>query len=403
MTMTTTPSLRDVISGETDAITAIRRDLHAHPELMFEESRTSKVVLDELRRLGIECKGGYARGTGVVGYLPATVETGAKAVALRADMDALPIVEKTGAAHASTNPGVMHACGHDGHTAMLLGVARVLSQTEHRPRPVTLVFQPAEEGGGGGAMMCDEGALKGEAGGGLGVPVGEIYGLHGWPGMELGTVATRPGPMMASTDEFLITVKGKGGHAAWPHECRDPVVAASAIVMALQTVVSRSTGPLEAGVCTVGRITGGTVDNIIPEEVELEGTTRALLPEVRERLEKRVREIAELTARAHGCEAHIDWRVGYPVTRNDEALAAKAMEITRGALGGERVMLAEQPVMGGEDFSYYGHHVPACFFFMGLRPRGADHYPELHTPQFDFNDDAIATGVELLSTLALKA
>lgn len=403
MTMTTTPSLRDVISGETDAITAIRRDLHAHPELMFEESRTSKVVLDELRRLGIECKGGYARGTGVVGYLPATVETGAKAVALRADMDALPIVEKTGAAHASTNPGVMHACGHDGHTAMLLGVARVLSQTEHRPRPVTFVFQPAEEGGGGGAMMCDEGALKGEAGGGLGVPVGEIYGLHGWPGMELGTVATRPGPMMASTDEFLITVKGKGGHAAWPHECRDPVVAASAIVMALQTVVSRSTGPLEAGVCTVGRITGGTVDNIIPEEVELEGTTRALLPEVRERFEKRVREIADLTARAHGCAAHIDWRVGYPVTRNDEALAAKAMEIARGALGGERVMLAEQPVMGGEDFSYYGHHVPACFFFMGLRPRGADHYPELHTPQFDFNDDAIATGVELLSTLALKA
>ena len=400
--MTTTPSLRDVIQSETGAITAIRRDLHAHPELMFKETRTSKVVLDELTRLGIECKGGYAGGTGVLGYLPATVETDATAVALRADMDALPIVEKSGAAHASTNPGVMHACGHDGHTAMLLGAARVLSQTEHRPRPVLFLFQPAEEGGGGGEKMCAEGALKGEAGGGIGAPVGCIFGQHGWPGMELGTVATRPGPMMASTDEFLITVKGKGGHAAWPHECRDPVVAASAIVMALQTVVSRSTGPLEAGVCTVGRITGGTVDNIIPEEVELEGTTRALLPEVRERLEKRVREIAELTARAHGCEAHIDWRVGYPVTRNDEKLAARAVEIARGALGGERVMLAEQPVMGGEDFSYYGQHVPACFFFMGLRPKGQDHYPALHTPTFDFNDDAIATGVELFCSLALK-
>lgn len=401
--MATTPGLRSAIEDEVSAIAAIRHDLHAHPELMFEESRTSRVVIDELTRLGIECKGGYAKGTGVIGYLPATVETDATAVALRADMDALPIIEKTGAAHTSTNPGVMHACGHDGHTAMLLGAARVLSQTEHRPRPITFVFQPAEEGGGGGAMMCDEGALAGEAGGGLGAPVGCIFGQHGWPAMEVGTIATRGGPLMASTDEFVITVKGKGGHAAWPHECRDPVVAASAIVMALQTVVSRSTGPLEAGVCTVGRITGGTVDNIIPEEVELEGTTRALLPGVRERLEQRVREIADLTAKAHGCAAHIAWRVGYPVTRNDETLTDRAMEIVRGALGGERVMLAEQPVMGGEDFSYYGHHVPACFFFMGLKPKGADHYPELHTAAFDFNDDAIATGVELFCSLALNA
>ncbi|MGP1273079.1 MAG: M20 metallopeptidase family protein [Phycisphaerales bacterium] len=402
MTTTTEPmNLRAAIEDAVPDLVEIRRDLHAHPELSFQERRTSGRVCEELDRLGIGYKAGLAGGTGVVAHLPATDGSKGDCVALRADMDALPITEASGKPYASTSPGVMHACGHDGHTAILLGAARVLSRATHRPRPVSFIFQPAEESGGGGEKMCEDGALLGEAAGGLGAPVARIYGLHGWPSLELGRIVTRPGPMMASTDEFLITVRGVGGHAAWPQQCKDPVVAAAAVVMSLQTVVSRNAGPLEAAVCTVGRIAGGTVDNIIPETVELEGTTRALLPEVRSRLEERVRAIATGVAQAHGCTAEIRWNHGYPVTRNDPALADRALGTLRRVFGAERVGVVDQPVMGGEDFSYYGQHVPACFFFLGTRPAEADRPMQLHTSSFDFNDDAIAMGVETFCTLAL--
>lgn len=407
--MTTLPrvDIKSLIGSALPELVAIRHDLHAHPELMWQEERTSALVQRELAALGIEYKSGLAGGTGVVGYLPATTgEAGARSVALRADMDALPITEETGLPYSSTRDGVMHACGHDGHTTILLGAARTLAAIEERPNPVTFVFQPAEEGGGGGQRLCAEGMLKGgtknDDTSGLGNPVGRIYGLHGWPSEPVGTVTTRPGPLMASTDEFLITVRGRGGHAAWPHLANDPVVAASAIVMSLQTIVSRSTSPVDSAVCTIGRIAGGTVDNVIPEAVELEGTTRALTPEMRALAEERVRTIAEQVARAHGCTAQIRWNVGYPVVKNDKDMTGRFFELAREVLGETNVRLAETPVMGGEDFAYYAEHVPACFYFLGLRAEGAAGHPELHTPRFDFNDDAIATGVEMMARLALS-
>lgn len=396
-------SIKDCIATELPELIEIRHDLHKHPELMWQEERTSAVVQQELSKLGIEFKAGLAGGTGVVGYLPATSgDKDAPSVALRADMDALPITEETGLPYSSTRDGLMHACGHDGHTTILLGAARVLAKTENRPNPVTLVFQPAEEGGGGGQRFCKEGMLEGGLGGGVGNRVGRIYGLHGWPNEKVGTVKTRPGPLMASTDEFLITVRGKGGHAAWPHLANDPVVAASAIVMSLQTLVSRNTSPVDSAICTIGRIQGGTVDNVIPEAVELEGTTRALTPEMRKLAEERVREISAHVARAHGCTIDIHWNVGYPVVKNDPNMVDGFIPLASEVLGEQNVFHAETPVMGGEDFAYYAEHVPACFYFLGLRPEGADHFPELHTPRFDFNDDAIAVGVEMMSRLAIE-
>ncbi|HED53364.1 MAG TPA: amidohydrolase, partial [Phycisphaerales bacterium] len=236
----------------------------------------------------------------------------------------------------------------------------------------------------------------------LGPNVSRIYGLHGWPSLPLGSMTTRPGPLMASTDEFLLTVRGRGGHAARPHQTNDPVVAASAVVMALQTLVSRSTSPVDSVVCTIGRIEGGTIDNVIPEAVELEGTTRALTPEMRAHAERRVREIAEHTARAHGCSVDVQWSVGYPVVRNDAALVERFIEIARDAIGAGQVELAEKPVMGGEDFSYYAERIPACFFFLGLRRPGETSPPELHRPNFDFVDEAIPVGVKLMASLALR-
>ncbi|MEN0020914.1 MAG: amidohydrolase [Planctomycetota bacterium] len=417
MTTTSAPAtrlpdatLRSLIEDELAHLVSLRHDLHQTPELCFTEHKTSARVQAELDAIGLDYKAGLAE-TGVVGFLPATDQNGnggasAKSIALRADMDALPITEQTGKPHASQTPGLMHACGHDGHTAILVGAARVLSKIEHRPKPVTFVFQPAEEGGGGGEKLCDAGVLLGQAGGGIGTPVERIFGLHGWPNLGLGTVATRPGPMLSAVDDFVVTVKGKGGHAAMPHQCIDPIVASAAIVQALQTITSRSTSPLDSVVCTVGRFEGGTADNIIPDSVELEGTIRTLTAETRSATERRFKDIVTATARAHGCDADIDWRPGYPVTHNHDDATETFFEVARRAIGDDRVQLMPDPAMGGEDFSYYGLHVPACFFTLGLTPGhegfGLASVPQLHQPTFDFNDDAIALGVELMVRLALE-
>jgi len=399
-----TDQLRSAIDTHIAELIAIRHDLHEHPELMFEESRTSGVVTRELGALGIGFKSGLARGTGVVAHLPATGGGKSEAVALRADMDALPILESTGCAYASKTPGTMHACGHDGHVTMLLGAARVLGGLGHRPNPVTFVFQPAEEGGAGGRHMCDDGVLLGEEGGCIGARVGRIFGMHGWPTIPIGVVSSRSGPLLAATDEFFITIRGVGGHAAYPHLCKDPIVAASGVVTALQTIASRTVSPLDSVVCTVGKIAGGSATNVIPETVELVGTMRTLRGETRVVAKDRLFAIAESVAAAHGCKAEVEYHEGYPVTHNDDALTEHFFGIARDTLGAERVELTPEPQMGGEDFSYYGRHVPACFFLLGLLPEGGDptRTPMLHQPEFDFNDDAIATGVEIFCRLALS-
>jgi len=393
--------IQELIGRALPELVSIRHDLHEHPELMYEERRTSQVVQRELEVLGVRFKAGLAGGTGVIAHLPAGDAGDRPSVALRADMDALPIAERTGKDYASKTPGVMHACGHDGHTAILLGAARVLAALPDRPNPVTFLFQPAEEGGAGAQKMCDDGVLRGDSDGGIGPPVDRIFGLHGWPGLEVGHVATRPGPLLASTDEFTITVHGQGGHAAYPHLTHDPIVAAAAIVTALQTIASRSMAPIDAVVVTVGTIRGGSANNVIPETATLTGTVRTLLPETRDLARDRLFALAQRTAEAYACRGEVDWHVGYPVTNNDPAATEHVLSIARRALGNERVSIVPDPTMGGEDFAFYGKHVPACFYLIGVRPPGASTYPNLHQPEYDFNDDAIPVGVEMMCRLAL--
>ncbi|MEM1423905.1 MAG: amidohydrolase [Planctomycetota bacterium] len=396
-----TSSLAGLVEEAADRATHLRRDIHAHPELMFEEVRTAGVVADELDALGIAHKTGLAKGTGVIGFLPATARApeDAKTVALRADMDALPITEETGVAYASTNTGVMHACGHDGHTAGLMGVARVLSQSAERPNNVMFFFQPAEEGGGGARYLCEEGAMDGSI---IGRPVDVVYGAHGFPDLELGRVSVRDGVMFASTDEFVLTVEGKGGHAAYPHLSVDPVVVAAHIVTALQTVVSRRVSPADSAVITVASVHAGTTYNVIPDACEMKGTIRAITTETRRYLEEEFRLIVNNVAAAMGASASIEWIPGYPATVNDEAPGAVFREVARGAIGEELVEEKPMPTMGGEDFSYYGAHAPACFFLVGLRPKGWHTSPGLHTPRFDFNDEALPVSIGLMSRLALR-
>ena len=402
MSASTRTHLRDLIQRELPSLIELRHDLHAHPELMYQEQRTSRVVARELDAIGVAYKPGLAGGTGVLAHLPATTGAQGPSVALRADMDALPIHENTGKPYASTVPGVMHACGHDGHTAMLVGAARVLRQLDDRPNPVTFIFQPAEEGGAGAARMCDDGALRGEGAGGLGTPVARVFGLHGWPDYELGTVGTRPGPLLAATDEFDAVITGRQAHAAYPHQGADPIVASCAIVTALQTIASRNVGPLDSCVVTVGQINAGSAHNIIPRSASIGGTIRTLTPQTRELAVRRVREIIERTADAHGCEASVEHREGYPVPYNDEGEAERFFRVADEALGRERVARVEHPTMGGEDFSFYAQHVPACFAVLGVRPAGAPSWPRLHQPEYDFNDDAIGLGVEMLCRMALS-
>lgn len=400
-----TTNLRATVQKELPDLIRIRRDLHQNPELSWHEKRTSALVAKELAALGIKTRTGLARGTGLVGYLPPSrggVPTaGGQTIALRADMDALPILEATGKAYASRTPNVMHACGHDGHTAILLGAARTLSKTPDRPSGVTFVFQPAEENGGGGEQMVLDGALRGEAGGGVGPKVDRIFGLHGWPSLTVGHVGSRPGPLLAATDDFVVTIRGVGGHAAFYHVARDPVMTASHVVVALQTLASRGIDPREPVVCSVCQINAGSANNIIPETCAFTGTIRTLSPIVRQSAKELFFRIVEATAAAHGCRAEIEWQPGYPVTSNDHSMTERFFSVARDAVGAERVVVMPSASMGGEDFSYYGQQVPACFFCLGLTPAGQQPSAQLHQPGFDFNDDAIGTGVELMCRLAL--
>ncbi len=381
------------IAGELASLVAIRHDLHAHPELGYQERRTSGVIVRELTSLGIAHRAGLAGGTGVVAHIPATEQTSRKSVALRADMDALPITEETGVEYASTNPGVMHACGHDGHTTILLGAARVLSRLPHRPRPVTLLFQPAEEGGAGAKKLCEDGCLEG---------VEKVFGLHGWPELPLGVLATRPGPLLAATDAIDTTIHGSQAHAAFPHMGHDPIVAAAHVVTALQSVASRNVSPLDSVVVTIGMLHAGSARNVIPATATLAGTIRTLRPETRVLARKRVKEIAEQVSAAMGCRAEVRLEEGYPATVNHAGATDEFFRVAKACFGESRVRGVDEPVMGGEDFSFYAQRVPACFFMLGVRPDGATGYPSLHQPTYNFNDDAIGTGVEMMCRLALE-
>lgn len=401
-----TSPFRPLIEKHLPSLRALRHDLHRHPELCFEEKRTSSVVIRELEALrlkpvtGIGAATAGQKGTGVTAFIPATKNAAnAPTIALRADMDALPITENTGCSYASATPGLMHACGHDGHTAMLIGAARVLMELKDRPNNVVLIFQPAEEAGMGADKMIRDGVLDGRI---HGHKVSSIYGLHGWPDQPLGTVAVRPGAMLASTDDFIVTIRGKGGHAAMPHLCTDPIVAMAQVISAIQTISSRSISPFEPLVITVAAVHAGTVNNVIPDTVEFIGTMRTVSAEARKFGEAEFKQIVSATAQAMGCHADIQWNTGYPMTRNDPDATERVRAVARAVVGEASLHVREHPTMGGEDFGCYGPHAKAAFFFLGLRRSESDPVIGLHTPEFNFNDDAMPSGIAMLVGLALE-
>ena len=366
-----------------DEITAWRRDLHAHPELQFDVHRTAASVADKLKAFGCdEVVTGFGR-TGVVGVIhgrqPAD-KADKKVIGLRADMDALPIEEATNAPYMSTVPGKMHACGHDGHTAMLLGAAKYLSETRNFAGTAVVIFQPAEEGGAGGLAMVKDGLMDRFG-------ISEVYGMHNYPGMPVGQFAIRPGPLMAAADTLFIDIEGVGGHAARPHFGVDTILVGAQIVNQIQSIVSRNVDPLKSAVISICMFQAGHTDNVIPQTAHLRGTARSLSPEVRDLLEARLHEVVEGTARLYGAKAKLTYKRGYPVLRNHEQQAAFAASVAGGVVGDARVDQTVAPVMGAEDFSYMLEARPGAFIFVGNGNSAG-----LHHPAYDFNDEVIPVG-----------
>jgi hippurate hydrolase len=372
-----------------EKIVALRRDIHREPELGFDTKKTAEKVLAALGGLPLDIETGIARN-GIVATLRGRE---GPTVALRADMDALPIEEETGLPFSSWIGGRMHACGHDGHTSMLVGAAHALSREALRDRlngSVKFVFQPAEEGGGGGRVMVDEGVAD---------DVSSIFALHLWPGLPFGKVATKAGPIMAAADAFEMEIIGSGGHGAMPHLAADAVVIAAQVVTALQTVVSREVDPVEPAVLTVGEIGAGTAFNIIPEKARLGGTVRTLNPDLRERMPGRMEAVARGVAKGMRGDANLDYIFSYPVTANDEGAACRALGVAEELFGGHSVLELSNPSMGAEDFAYYLEKVPGAFIWLGV---GED-VSGLHTPQFAFDEEILPRGSALLAALALES
>ena len=362
----------------------LRRDIHRHPELAYEEHRTSALVADKLRQWGYSVTTGLG-GTGVVGQL--VRGTGKVRIGLRADMDALPIEENNGLAWSSCKPGLMHACGHDGHTAMLLAAAQMLALQTTWSGTLNLIFQPAEEGGGGALRMMQDGLFEQ-------FPCDSIYAMHNMPGFPQGQLVFRNGPTMASSDYMSITLQGQGGHGAMPHRANDPLVAAASLIMALQTVVSRNVDPLQPAVVTVGSIQAGKANNVIPDTAQLEISVRALDPQVRVHMRQRLHELVQLQAQSYGVKAHIDWRDGYAVLVNDAQCTAQALQVARKHFAPEQIVDNGPMLTGSEDFAFMLERVPGCYLFIG---NGAGQEPGacmVHNPAYDFNDHNIAIGAQ---------
>lgn len=372
-----------------DDMVAWRHHLHANPELGFEEHLTSAFVVERLRAFGVdEIHTDIAR-TGVVAVVHGRGP--GRRVGLRCDMDALPLTEQTGVAYASKTPGRMHACGHDGHTTMLLGAARYLAETRAFDGEVVLIFQPAEEGSGGGRVMIEEGLFER-------FPVDAVFGLHNWPGAAVGSFAICKGPIMAATDTFTVTIKGQGGHAALPHTTADTIFTASAVVQALQGVVARNVPPKDAAVVSVTRISGGDAYNVLPGATELWGTVRTYTPEMRKLCQDRLETICAGVATVNGCAASIDYRRGYPPTVNSDDETDFAADVAAEIVGENRINRQATPSMGGEDFAYLLQERPGAYILMGNG--SGDRGRVLHSPNYDFNDESLSFGVSYWVRLA---
>ena len=360
-------------------IAAWRQDIHAHPELLYDVTRTAGSVAEKLREFGCdEVVPGIGR-TGVVGVIRGRKGAG-RAIGLRADMDALPIEEATNLPYKSTVPGKMHACGHDGHTAMLLGAARYLAETRNFAGTAVVIFQPAEEGGAGGKAMVEDGMMDRFG-------IAEVYGMHNFPGLPVGQFSIRPGPIMAAADYISIDIEGKGAHAARPHLGIDSVLVGAQIVNQLQSIVSRNVDPLESAVVSICVFRAGNADNVIPQTAQLRGTARSLTPAVQDLLEKRIPEIVEGTAKLYGATARVKYRRGYPVLENHADQTDFAAAVAGEVAGKDKVDIAMAPVMGAEDFSYMLKARPGAFIFVGNGDSAG-----LHHPAYNFNDEAIPYG-----------
>jgi amidohydrolase len=376
------------VAASLDELTQIRRDIHAHPELGFEEERTADIVAAKLKEYGCEVHRGLAT-TGVVG----TIRKGnsLRAIGLRADMDCLPMQELNEFSHRSTHAGKMHACGHDGHTTMLLGAAKYLAKTRNFDGTVHFIFQPGEEGHGGGRVMVEQGLFEK-------FPCDAVFAMHNRPGMPVGNIGTRPGPLLAATDRFEITVKGKGTHAAHPHSGNDPFIITAQIVLALQTIPARNVDPIDSTVVSVGFVKGGSAVNVIPDEVHIGGTVRTFRPETQDLIERRIGEVVRGTAAAFGGEAQLSYRRGYPPTINHEEETYFAADVAAEVCGADHVSRTVPPTLGGEDFSYMLQAVPGAMCWLGNGPGEGGCF--LHNARYDFNDTALPYGVSFFVRLA---
>jgi len=372
-------------------LVALRRDLHAHPELAFAERRTAGTVAAALRASGLEVHEGIA-GTGLVGVL--RCGSGQRSIGLRADMDALPMVEQGERAHISRFPGVHHGCGHDGHTAMLLGAARQLARTRDFDGTIHFIFQPAEEGRGGARVMVEQGLFER-------FPCDAVYALHNWPDLPLGMAQTRAGPIMAAADRFEILVRGRGGHAAQPHRTPDAVLAASELVAQLHTIVSRRIPPTCNAVLSVTRISGGQSHNVLPSAVELTGTVRSFEPEVQDAIEQAIRQVAQGMAQASGTQIEVEYVRYYPATINSSAEAGLALQAAQRA--GLEASVAPAPAFTSEDFAFMLRQRPGAYLWLGQGRAGASADPALHHPCYDFNDEALPLGVAWFMAVARLA